>query len=54
MQPQVVLLRFSLEQTKILIIGAKVSKNLISEDVFNLCITYFDVTVIKVLWPKAT
>lgn len=39
MQPQVVLLRFSMKQTKILIIGAKVSKNLISEDVFNPCIT---------------
>lgn len=54
MQPQVVLLRFSTKQTKVLIIGANVSKNLISDDVFNLCITYFDVAVIKVLWPKAT
>ena len=47
MQPQVVLLYFSMKQTELLITGAKVSKNFISEDISNLCITYFPVTVMK-------
>lgn len=46
MQPQVALLYFSMKQTQISIVGAKVSKNLISEDIFNP-VLLFSVAEIK-------